>query len=154
MGDQLGEVFAEAFLAHAYDPAKAHAYYERTKKLKGRQAGNKPANKGASTSPPTKKHRVAAIATKAAADLGPQRTQAIQKLADDAKNQLADLTEAFRKWVDSHPKATDAERAAKRKAASDEKNKIVSDLRSAVAKVSSATSKKKTPKTATEGRHH
>lgn len=44
----LKELFSDNSLAHEYDPVKAHAYYERTKKLKGRRKGRQPDPSGTS----------------------------------------------------------------------------------------------------------
>lgn len=143
-----GELFVKDFLSHAYDPQKAHDYYERTKKLKGRKKGQ-----GDKSSDNTSKGRVTAITNNAAENVGPERSAAIQRLADQAKEQLSRLTEEFRSWVDSHPKATDKERLAKRQEVVNRKNDIIRTLKSDVAKITSAASSK-TKAAATEGRHH
>lgn len=147
MTSNAGEEFAKGFLSHAYDPAKAHAYYERTKKLKGRKSGT-------TGTSPTNRHRANAIATEAAAKVGPRRTAAIQQLADKAKQDLGRLTEDFRNWVNSHPKATPQEKEKQRDEIINQKNAIIKKLKSDVAKISSAASSKSTPVGGTEGRHH
>lgn len=147
MADPDGEVFAEAFLAHAYDPQKAHEYYERTKKLKGRKSGT-------TGTSPTNRHRATSIATKAAAGVGPKRKAAIERLAAKAKEDLRRLTDDFRSWVESNPKATPREKEMARDEIINQKNAIIKKLKADVAKISSAASSKSTPAAATEGRHH
>lgn len=154
MSTHDGQDFAEAFLAHAYDPVKAHEYYERTKKLKGRKPGSGKQSSNDKAPDKSRRARAGAIATNAAADVGPERSAAIQRLAEQAKEQLSKLTEEFRSWVSSHPKVTDAQRFAKRREMLDRKDDIIRTLKSDVAKITSAASSKKTPKAATEGRHH
>lgn len=147
MTNQAGEEFVKGFLAHAYDPAKAHAYYVRTRQLKGRKSGT-------TGTSPTNRHRANAIATAAAAKVGPQRSAAIQQLADKAKEELGRLTQDFRDWVNSHPKATPKEKEKQRDEIINRKNAIIKKLKSDVAKITSAASKKSTPVGGTEGRHH
>jgi len=154
MSTHLGEEFAKDFLAHAYDPRKAHEYYLRTRKLKGRNKGQGDQSNSDMSSTKTRKSRVTAIGSKAAADVGSQRSAAIQRLADQAKEKLSRLTEEFRSWVDSHPKATDKERFAKRREMLDRKDDIIRTLKSDVAKITSAASSKSKTPAATEGRRH
>lgn len=150
MTSHAGQAFVEDFLAHKYDPVKAHEYYERTKKLKGRKKGSSESE----GSDKTRRARATAIGRNAAADVGPKRTAAIQRLTDKAKDDLAKLTEEFRSWVDSHPKATDRERFAKRREMLDRKDDIIRSLKSDVAKITSAASSTTKKPAATEGRHH
>lgn len=147
MASTIGEEFVKDFLSHAYDPAKAHAYYERTKKLKGRKSGT-------TGTSPTNQHRANAIARTAAATVGPEKQAAIQQLADKAKGELDRMTQDFRDWVNKHPKATPQEKSNQRDELINQKNAIIKKLKADVAKVTSAASSKSTTTAATEGRHH
>lgn len=159
-GDRADAVIADA-LSHAYDPAKAHAYYLRVRKLKGRLKGKGEQPQGQGDSKPstgrdgpTNKHRVTAVANKAAADLGPERTAAIQRLANKAKRQLEGLTNDFRDWVNKHPRATPVEKQKQKEEVLAKKNQVVKKLKADVAQITAAASTKSTPSAATEGRHH
>lgn len=153
MSANEAEVFVQDYLAHAYDPAKAHAYYLRTRKLKGRQKGQGDSDFDKSPDK-TRRARAEAIGNNAADALGPQRAAAVQRLADKAKADLANLTQEFRDWVESHPRVTDRERFAKRREMLDRKDDIIRKLKSDVAKISSAASSTTKKPAATEGRHH
>lgn len=154
MSNEAGEEFAKSFLAHAYDPVKAHEYYLRTRKLKGRKPGE---GRTSATAPPaerSRRSRATAIGSRAAAEVGTRRSAAIQRLTDKAKDDLANLTEEFRSWVESNPKAPDQVRFAKRKEMLDRKDDIIRTLKSDVAKITSAASSKSKTVAATEGRQH
>jgi hypothetical protein len=154
MSSSDGEEFAKSFLAHAYDPVKAHEYYLRTRKLKGRTPGE---GRPSATTPPqerSRRSRATAIGNRAAAQVGTRRSAAIQRLTDKAKDDLATLTEEFRSWVDSHPRVSDSVRQAKRKEMLDRKDDIIRTLKSDVAKITSAASSKSKTTAATEGRQH
>lgn len=141
-----GEDFVKEFLSHAYDPAKAHAYYERTKQLKGRKSGT-------TGTSPTNQHRANAITSNAAATVGPEKQAAIQRLGEKAKADLENLTQDFRDWISKHPKATLREKVKQKDELINRKNAIINKLKADVAKITSAASSTKTP-AATEGRHH
>jgi len=160
VSSQAGKEFVESFLAHVYDPVKAHAYYERTKKLKGRKGpGFKPGPKtDAGKKPsfqtgPTNRQRVNANAANAAAKVGPERAAKIQSLADQAKKELDKITQDFRDWVSKNPRASGREKEAQKVKAVNLKNQVVKKLKADIAKITSVASNK-TPSAATEGRHH
>jgi hypothetical protein len=153
------DMVTEFILSHVYDAAKAHAYYERTKKLKGRKKDGqseapKKDPKAGTGEGVTNKHRATAIADQAAQDVGPQRAAAIQKLADKAKKEIGMITEDFRDWVNKHPRATTMEKERQRRDALNKKNQVIRKLKEDVAKITSAASSDSTPTAATEGRQH
>lgn len=90
--------FIGEFLEHVYDPKKAHEYYERTKKLKGRKRGTSSTYATRVTAPSANtRTRAAAVATSggkapakktAGADA---RVAAIQARLDRLKEVLAEL---------------------------------------------------------------
>lgn len=83
-------------LRHVYDPAKAHEYYMKVRKLKGRKKGSAPPPaKGRTASPPPAKGRVPAKAVS-----GPARArkkQEIQVRIQGLEKKLRDLEALIRK---------------------------------------------------------
>jgi hypothetical protein len=88
----------EAVIAHAYDPQKAHEYYLRTRKLKGRRRASDQLSGpregfnpgGSATAPP---RRSARQTPKQRQALARARVAAIQKRLDRLKEVLAELVE-------------------------------------------------------------
>jgi hypothetical protein len=110
-------------LMHAgapYDPKKAHDYYERTKKLKGRKKGSaKPpsATNRAGAKPPVKKHTQVK-------DLSPQQKKELQAYAaQKVQEAQKKLNELNRKLKDKLAEAKKAERDAKKPKTASEKAK-------------------------------
>lgn len=155
MSTHSGEEFAKAFLSHAYDPVKAHEYYLRTRKLKGYKPGDgKQTVEAASAPERSRRSRATAIGNRATAEVGARRSAEIQRLTDTAKDDLAKLTQEFRSWVASNPRAPDRVRFAKRKEMLDRKDDIIRNLKSDVAKITGAASSKTKTPTVLEGRQH
>lgn len=159
--DTLDE-FLDKFFAHNYDAEYARQYYLRNRKLKGRDKGQedqkfdprdkKPPRDKQERDTPTMKGRVNALQDRIGSKLGPQRQRAIEALAEKARAELEGLTEEFRQWVDSHPKAKDEERFAKRADLIKRKDKIVSDLRAAVQQIARQAESTNRVRTGTEPR--
>lgn len=114
-------VFIEDYLAHVYDPVKAHEYYERTKKLKGRKrnAGRDgsvraPSTEGRQAAPPPgrPKPKPAATSTLQA------RIAATEARLATLKDVLSQLVEAAKKRS-----GVDTETPAEKKAASNTPDK-------------------------------
>jgi hypothetical protein len=99
-------------LAHLYDPVKAHEYYERTKKLKGRKKGGAEAVKGilgrAGMSKATNLRKQDAIATKKAR---------IDQQIRDLSSRLSKLNEELKKRMAEAKKSEVKEKRAAREAA-------------------------------------
>lgn len=144
-------------LSHVYDPAKAHAYYEAHKKLQGRQkkGDDKKSTDSKSSTGPTRKHRAVALGNKAAENLGPERARAVRRLVNQTKTRLDKLTDEFRTWVSTHPKASVKEKEAQRDVVLGKKDEAIKNFKAEVAKITASSKvKPTTPSTATEGRHN
>lgn len=90
-----GREFVENFLMHReYDPVKAHEYYMRTRKLKGRKRaaqGEKPLL--------TRRDRLDRIEARTTKALGPKRDAKVKAIADEARAKLTKITQDLERWV-------------------------------------------------------
>lgn len=95
----------DEFMAHYasqyYDPVKAREYYLRTRKLKGRQKGEKLSAESRQKQSEATAYVRNVISTKKTADLNKATTdtkakiEAMQKLADDTRKEITDKFEAL-----------------------------------------------------------
>lgn len=104
--------FVSDHIAHAYDPAKAHAYYERTKKLKGRQPGSATDNGGSRPTGTTTAPRPPKMASPSGSTS--ERVAALKARLNRLKEVLDQLVEAAQKrsGVDDTTQETNKKKAA------------------------------------------
>lgn len=119
------EEFMHAYASQYYDPVKAHEYYERTKKLKGRSTSGMSDEQKKTWS--VVKENVQTEKKQKTEEIQKTQTAEIEGLRSEATTARERISAKIKSWIESITKSTTTERTALQKAAQEAKEKIQAD---------------------------
>lgn len=93
------ELIRDLILAHDYNPADAHAYYLRTRELKGRSRGMD--GDGATSSPPAAEPKFSTQPVKKTAPVLKKAVPVVKKTAEQRRKEIEAATEALKSKFES-----------------------------------------------------